>query len=93
VDADLQKTKSSAAYVFKEFAESHSFEWIHPCVINHVVFEALGCKSEGCGLETRCGELIFFPFYLILPAALGHGVYSVSNINEHQKQKKEVSGE
>jgi hypothetical protein len=27
------------------------------------------------------------PIYLILPAALGSGVYSAFNINEHQKQK------
>jgi hypothetical protein len=31
--------------------------------------------------------------YLILPAALGHGVYSASNKNEYQKQKNNVSGE
>jgi hypothetical protein len=34
-----------------------------------------------------------FSFYLILPAALGPGVYSASNINEYQKQKNDVSGE
>jgi hypothetical protein len=31
--------------------------------------------------------------YLIHPAALGPGVYSASNRNEYQKQKKNVSGE
>jgi hypothetical protein len=35
----------------------------------------------------------FFPVYLILPATLGPGVHSASNRNEHQKQKKNVSGE
>jgi hypothetical protein len=30
---------------------------------------------------------------LILPAALGPGVYSASNRNEYQKQKNNVSGE
>jgi hypothetical protein len=35
----------------------------------------------------------FFSIYLILPAAVGHGVYSVSNKNETQKQKNNVSGE
>jgi hypothetical protein len=35
---------------------------------------------------------MIFSMYLILPAALGPGVYSVSNINEYQKQKN-VSGE
>jgi hypothetical protein len=29
--------------------------------------------------------------YLILPAALGLGVYSTSNRNEYQKQKNNVS--
>jgi hypothetical protein len=31
--------------------------------------------------------------YLIFPAALDAGVYSVSNINEYQKQKNNVYGE
>jgi hypothetical protein len=31
-------------------------------------------------------------FYLILPAALGPGVYSASNRNKYQKQKNDVSG-
>jgi hypothetical protein len=35
----------------------------------------------------------FFSIYLILPAALGLGVYSASNRNEYQKQKNNVSGE
>jgi hypothetical protein len=35
----------------------------------------------------------FFSIYLILPAALGPGVYSASDINEYQKQKNNVSGE
>jgi hypothetical protein len=29
---------------------------------------------------------------LILPAALGHGVYSDSNVNEYQKQKEKFLG-
>jgi hypothetical protein len=49
-------------------------------------------KLEVRGLETRRGELIFL-IYLILPAALGPGVYSTSNGNEYQKQKYNVSGE
>jgi hypothetical protein len=36
---------------------------------------------------------VFFSNYLILPAALGPGVYSTSNRNEYQKQKNDVSGE
>jgi hypothetical protein len=35
----------------------------------------------------------FFSLYLILPAALGSGVYSGPNINEYQKQENNVSGE
>jgi hypothetical protein len=34
-----------------------------------------------------------FAIYLILPAALGPGVYSAFDRNEHQKQKNDVSGE
>jgi hypothetical protein len=35
----------------------------------------------------------FFSIYLILPAALGPGVYSASNRNEYQKQKNNISAE
>jgi hypothetical protein len=35
----------------------------------------------------------FFPMYLMLPAALGPGVYSASIRNEYQKQKNNVFGE
>jgi hypothetical protein len=34
-----------------------------------------------------------FLIYLILPAELGPGVYSASNRNKYQKQKKDFSGE
>jgi hypothetical protein len=34
----------------------------------------------------------FFSIYLILPAALGPGIYSASDRNEYQKQKNNVSG-
>jgi hypothetical protein len=33
-------------------------------------------------------NFFFLPVYLILPAALGPEVYSVSNRNEYHKQKK-----
>jgi uncharacterized membrane protein YphA (DoxX/SURF4 family) len=37
---------------------------------------------------------VIFSIYLILPAALGPGAYSVSNRNEYQKHKNNnVSGE
>jgi hypothetical protein len=35
----------------------------------------------------------FFSIYLILPAALGPGVYSAPKRNEYQKQKNNVFGE
>jgi hypothetical protein len=56
------------------------------------VVKALCNKPEGHGFVTGCGELIF-SIDLILPAALGPGVYSASNRNEYQKQKNDVSGE
>jgi hypothetical protein len=34
-----------------------------------------------------------FLIYLILPAALGPGVYSASNRNEYQKQENNASAE
>jgi hypothetical protein len=49
-------------------------------------------KPEGHRFETRWGEW-FLSIYLILPAALGPGVYSASNRNEYQKHKNNVSGE
>jgi hypothetical protein len=36
---------------------------------------------------------VIFKIYLILPVALGSGVYSASNRNEYQKHKNNVSGE
>jgi hypothetical protein len=37
-------------------------------------------------------DKVIFQIYLILPAALGPGVYSASNRNEYQKHKNNVSG-
>jgi hypothetical protein len=51
-----------------------------------LVVEALCYKPEGRGFQTQWGKWIF-SIYLILPAALGSGVYSASNRNEYQKQK------
>jgi hypothetical protein len=53
------------------------------------VVEALCCKLEGRRFQTLWSEWIF-PIYLILPAALGPGVYLASNRNEYQKQKNNV---
>jgi hypothetical protein len=52
-----------------------------------IVVEALCYKPEGRWFETRWEEYIS-SIYLILPAALGSGVYSASNRNEYQKQGK-----
>jgi hypothetical protein len=52
-----------------------------------VVVKTLCYKPEGRGFETRWGEW-FLSIYLILLVALGPGVYSSSNKNEYQKQKK-----
>jgi hypothetical protein len=57
-----------------------------------ILVKALCYKKEGRGFETRWGEVLF-SIFLILPAALGPGVYSASNRNEHQKQKTNVCGE
>jgi hypothetical protein len=51
----------------------------------------LGYKSEGPGFGIPWGKL-FVTIEVIIPAALGPGVYSASNRNEYQKQKY-VSGE
>jgi hypothetical protein len=55
-----------------------------------VVVKALRYKPEGHGFETRWGKFLNLR---ILPAALGPGVYSASNINDYQKQNNNVSGE
>jgi hypothetical protein len=57
-----------------------------------VVVKALCYKPEGRGFENRWGEW-FLSIHLILPVALGPGVYSASNRNEYQKHINNVSGE
>jgi hypothetical protein len=52
------------------------------------VAKGLCYKPEGLGLDSRWGEIIFYPIHQIIPAALGPGVHSVSKKNEYQKQKK-----
>jgi hypothetical protein len=64
---------------------------ISPGARGSLVVEALFYNSEGRGFETQWSELIL-SIYLILPGALGPGVYSASNRNEYQKQKNNVSG-
>jgi hypothetical protein len=46
---------------------------------------ATGLKVAG---STPGEAIYFFSIYQILPAALGPVIYSASNRNEHQKQKK-----
>jgi hypothetical protein len=56
-----------------------------------VVVKALCYKPEGRGFNS---DEAIFQIYLILPAALGPGVYSASNRNEYQKHiNNNVSGE
>jgi hypothetical protein len=52
-----------------------------------IVVKALCYKPQGRRFETRWSQWTF-SIYLILPAALGPGVYSAFNKNEYQKQKK-----
>jgi hypothetical protein len=51
----------------------------------------------GCSVVVEAGRFKVrdptFSIYLILPAALGPGVYSPCNKNEYEKQKNNVSGE
>jgi hypothetical protein len=61
--------------------------------------DILHCAVTLQWLASYCTEFgfrslnIFISIYLILPAALGPGVYSASNRNEYQKQKRNVSRE
>jgi hypothetical protein len=48
-------------------------------------------RMLSCRFPMGLLNFIFFN-YLIFPAALGPDVYSVSNRNEYQKQKKKVLG-
>jgi hypothetical protein len=57
-----------------------------------VVVKAQCYKPEGRGFETGWGKW-FLSSYPILPVSQGPGVYSVSNRNEYQKHKNNVSGE
>jgi hypothetical protein len=45
-------------------------------------------QAERSQVQDLKKPLNFFSIYLILPAALGPGVYSTSNRNEYQRQKK-----
>jgi hypothetical protein len=52
-----------------------------------VVLKALSYMPEGRGFEIRWGEWISCSIYIILPVALGPGVYSASNRNKYQRKK------
>jgi hypothetical protein len=56
------------------------------------VIKAMRFKPVSRGYGNRGGECIL-SITLILPAALGPGVYSASNSNDCQKQKNNASGE
>jgi hypothetical protein len=55
---------------------------ILPGTRGSVAIKALYYKPEGRGFDSRWGEFLNL---LILPVALGPGVYSASNRNEYQK--------
>jgi hypothetical protein len=57
-----------------------------------IVVKALCYIREGRGFETRWCDW-FISIHLILPVALGPGVYSASNRNEYQKHKNNISWE
>jgi hypothetical protein len=51
------------------------------------------CATSQKVVGSRPNEVnAFFSIYIILPAALDHGLYSASNRNKYQKQKNNVSG-
>jgi hypothetical protein len=51
-----------------------------------VVVEVLYYKLEGRRFDSRWDHWLFFPVYLILPAALSRKVYLASNINVYKKK-------
>jgi hypothetical protein len=53
--------------------------------VSSVVIKALCYKPEGRGFDTRWGD--FCLIYLILPVALGPGIYSASNRNDYHNTK------
>jgi hypothetical protein len=81
---------------------SQTTSFFTDCIVNRgkwgggargiIVVKALCYKPEGRGFETRWGEWCL-SIYLILPVALGPGVYSASNRNEYQTHKNNVYGE
>jgi hypothetical protein len=50
-------------------------------------------KAAGSRIDEVNVFFSSFSIYLILPAALGPGVYLASNRNEYQEQKNNISGE
>jgi hypothetical protein len=57
---------------------------------DNLVVKVLCYMPEDRVFETWWGEWIY-SIYLILPAAIGPGVYSASIRNEYQEQKNNVS--
>jgi hypothetical protein len=58
-----------------------------------ITVKALCYRPKRSGFPTGWVTLFLFSICLILPAALGPGIYSLSNGNEYQKQKNNISGE
>jgi hypothetical protein len=79
----LQSNSGRAIREREEIWTRHSREGVHA---------ALCYMPEGREFRTGWGEWII-SVHLVLPASLGPGVHSASDINEYQKQKNNVSGE
>jgi hypothetical protein len=68
---------------------NHSFYYSLDFVGHSVAWWSRNYATSQNVMDSRPEEVNeFFSIYLILLAALGSGVYSMSNRNEYQKQKK-----
>jgi hypothetical protein len=74
------------SYMSTYFILENKWISVEYVIVDIVVVKALCYKPERRGFETGWGEWIS-SVYLILPGALGPGIYSASNRNEYQKQK------
>jgi hypothetical protein len=78
-------------YLYSRLLRPTSLYLINWGARGSIVVKALATNRKvACSISDE----VTFLIYLILPAALGPGVYSASNRNEYQKQKNNiVSGE
>jgi hypothetical protein len=78
--------------IVRSRTQTMEFNFFYIGMHGSVVFRAQCYKPESRWFEPRWDELIS-SIYLTLPAALGPGVHSASNINKYQKQKNNITGE